>query len=79
MKCAGCSKEFEEQEMAYATVTGNIERNFLLNNAFGFYMDLKPWESVLCKDCGLAVHDFIANQLPRTLIQEHQKIVGKAK
>jgi hypothetical protein len=79
MKCLGCSKEFEEQEKAYATVTGSIEKNLLLNNALGFYMDLQPWHSVLCKDCGLAVHDFIANQLQRTHVQEPQKPVGKNK
>jgi len=79
MKCAGCSKEFEEQEKAYATVAGNIERNLLLNNALGFYMDLKPWESVLCKDCGLAVHDFISNQLQLRNLQKVEKVVPKTK
>ena len=79
MKCAGCSKEFEEQEKAYATVTGNIERNLLVNNALGFYMDLKPWQSVLCKDCGLAVHDFISNQLQLKILQEAGKPVRKTK
>ena len=77
MKCTGCSKEFEEQEKAYATVTGNIERNLLLKNALGFYMDLKPWESVLCKDCGMAVHNFIANQLKLKQLQEYRKPLRK--
>jgi hypothetical protein len=79
MKCTGCSKELGEQEKAYATVTGNIEKNQLLNNALGFYMDLKPWESVLCKDCGLAVHDFIANQLQLMHMQEPRKPGRKTK
>lgn len=79
MKCTGCSKEFGEREKAYATVTGNIEKNLLLNNALGFYMDIKPWESVLCKDCGLAVHDFIANQLQLIHAQEPQKPLRKTK
>jgi hypothetical protein len=77
MKCTGCSKEFEEQEKAYATVAGNIERNLLLDNALGFYMDLKPWESVLCKDCGSAVHDFIANQLKLRNLQKVEKFAPK--
>jgi hypothetical protein len=79
MKCAGCSKELGEQEKAYATVTGNIEKNQLLNNAVGFYMDLKPWGAVLCKDCGLAVHDFISNQLQLRNLQESEKPVRKTK
>jgi hypothetical protein len=73
MKCSGCSKELGEQEKAYATVTGSIERNLLLKNALGFYMDLKPWHSVLCKDCGMAVHDFINNQLQNNQLQVEQE------
>jgi hypothetical protein len=79
MRCTGCSKEFEEQEKAYATVAGNIERNLLLNNALGFYMDLKPWQSVLCEDCGLAVHDFINNYLQLRNLQKVEKFVRKTK
>lgn len=75
MKCTGCSKEFEEQEKAYATVAGNIERNLLLDNALGFYMDLKPWESVLCKDCGLVVHNFIRNQLRLKNLQKGERFM----
>jgi hypothetical protein len=40
-------------------------------------MDLQPWHSVLCNDCGIAVHDFIANQ--RQLMQETQKPFGENK
>ena len=79
MKCTGCSKEFKEQEKAYATVAGNIEKNQLLNNALGFYMDLKPWESVLCRDCGRAVHDFISNQLQLKNLRETGRPVRKTK
>jgi len=34
---------------------------------------------VLCKDCGLAVHDFIANQLQLRNFQESEKPVRKTK
>ena len=79
MKCSGCFREIEEGEKAYATVTGSIEKNLLLNNALGFYMDLQPWHSVLCKDCGMAVHDFIDNQLQMRNLQESEKPVRKTK
>ena len=79
MKCSGCFREIEEGGKAYATVTGNIEKNLLLNNALGFYMDLQPWHSVLCNDCGMAVHDFIANQRQLMHVQETQKPFGENK
>lgn len=65
MRCTGCFKELKEDDKAYATVVGGIERNPILNNDLGFYMDdLEPWLSVLCRDCGMAIHDdFITDTL----------------
>ncbi len=65
MRCTGCFKEFEEDEKAYATVVGSIERYPYGNNNLGFYMDdIEPWLSILCEDCGMALHnDFIADTL----------------
>lgn len=62
MRCTGCFKEFKEEEKAYATVVASIERNPILNDDLGFYMDdIEPWLSVLCEDCGMALHnDFTA-------------------
>jgi hypothetical protein len=42
-------------------------------------MDLKPWQSVLCEDCGLAVHDFINNYLQLRNLQKVEKFVRKTK
>jgi len=62
MRCTGCFKEFEEEEKAYATIVGSIEQ---FDGDLGFYMDdIEPWLSVLCEDCGMALHnDFIADTL----------------
>jgi len=79
MKCSGCSREFEEGGEAYATVTGSIEKNLLLKNALGFYMDIKPWHSVLCKDCGMAVHDFINSQLQNNQLQLEKHLENRPK
>jgi len=65
MKCTGCFKKFEEGETAYATVSGSIEQDpFDKEREMGFYAsDVEPWVTVLCEDCGMAVHDFIAKKL----------------
>jgi hypothetical protein len=65
MRCTGCFKEFEEEEIAYATATGSIEQSELdEEEEFGFYAsEIEPWITVLCEDCGLVVHDFIAKKL----------------
>ncbi len=58
MRCTGCFKEFKEDDKAYATVVGSIDRNPILHDALGFHMD------DLCRDCGMALHnDFIAGML----------------
>jgi len=46
-------------------VIGSIERNpFGKESKFGFYpSDIELWITVLCKECGIAVHHFIASQL----------------
>jgi len=64
MKCIGCFKEFEEKEKAYATATGSIGQELYNEEDLGFYAsEIEPWIAVLCEECGLAVHDFIASQL----------------
>jgi hypothetical protein len=64
MQCTVCFKEFEESDKAYATAIGSIEQNlFSKKGEHGFYAsEVEPWITVLCKDCGRAVHDFIAKQ-----------------
>jgi hypothetical protein len=75
MRCTGCFKQFKEEEKAYATVVGSIERNPILNNDLGFYMDdIEPWLSVLCEDCGMALHnDFIAGTLQARYFSKTKK------
>lgn len=64
MKCIGCFKEFEEKEKAYATAAGKIGQELYNEEDLGFYTsEIEPWIAVLCEECGLAVHDFIAHQL----------------
>lgn len=64
MRCTGCFKELKEGDKAYATGGGSMESNPILNNEIGFYAnDLEPFITVLCENCGMAVHDFIAQQL----------------
>ncbi len=65
MICTGCFREFREEEKAYATVFGSIELNpFLNDESLGFYMsDTEPWLSILCQECGLSVHNYIAEKL----------------
>jgi hypothetical protein len=65
MRCTGCFKEFEEGETAYATVVGSIEQFDGNYDDQGFYPDeTESWITVLCEDCGMAVHnDFIAGHL----------------
>jgi hypothetical protein len=81
MRCTGCFKEFEEGGKAYATVVGSIERNPILNNDLGFYMDdLEPWLSVLCRDCGMALHnDFIADTLQARYFSKTKKQLRRRK
>jgi hypothetical protein len=65
MRCMGCFKEFEEGEKAYATVVGSIEQFDGDYDDLGFYSEeTESWITVLCEDCGMAVHDdFIAGKL----------------
>jgi len=71
MKCIGCFKEFKGNESAYATVVWGVEKDFLTDDNLDFYIDdIEPWLSVLCKDCGMAVHDFIAYQLQLKHLQK---------
>jgi hypothetical protein len=65
MRCTGCFKEFEEGEKAYATVVGSIEQFEGDYDNQGFYPEeTESWITVLCEDCGIAVHDdFIASKL----------------
>lgn len=65
MRCTGCFKEFEEGDIAYATVVGSIEKFDGDYDDQGFYPDeTESWITVLCEDCGMAVHDdFIAGNL----------------
>lgn len=64
MHCTGCFKEIEVSNKAYATAIGSIEQNlFSEKGEYGFYAsESEPWITVLCKDCGSAVHDFINKQ-----------------
>jgi len=64
MQCTVCFKEFAESDKAYATAIGSIEQNpFSKEGTYGFYAsEVEPWITVLCEDCGRAVHDFIAKQ-----------------
>jgi hypothetical protein len=78
MKCIGCFKEFKGNESAYATVVWGVEKDFLTDDNLDFYIDdMEPWLSVLCKDCGMAVHDFIAYQLQLKHLQKPKKISPK--
>jgi len=81
MRCTGCFKEFKEGDKAYATVVGEIESNPILNNDLGFYMDdLEPWLAVLCKDCGMELHnDFIADTLQARYFRKSKKFLRKTK
>jgi len=64
MKCTGCFKELREDKKAYATVVGNIEPFEGNYNGLGFYPDeTESWITVLCENCGMRVHNFIAEQL----------------
>ncbi len=65
MQCTGCFKEIEVSNKAYATAIGSIEQNlFSEEKEYGFYAsESEPWITVLCENCGRAVHDFIAEQL----------------
>lgn len=65
MHCTGCFKEIEVSNTAYATAIGTVEQNpFTEKGEYGFYAsESEPWITVLCKDCGSAVHDFINEQL----------------
>lgn len=64
MHCTGCFKQIEESDKAYATAIGSIEQNpFSKEGEYGFYTsENEPWITVLCEDCGKAVHDFIEKQ-----------------
>lgn len=65
MHCTGCFKEIKANNKAYATAFGSIEQNIFGNEEdCGFYAsESEPWITVLCEDCGKAVHDFITKQL----------------
>ncbi|MBI5026741.1 MAG: hypothetical protein HZC12_08485 [Nitrospirae bacterium] len=65
MHCTGCFKQIAESDKAYATAIGSIEQNpFSKEGEYGFYAsEVEPWITVLCKDCGSRVHDFITKQL----------------
>jgi hypothetical protein len=64
MECTGCFKEFEEGEKAYATVVGSIEQFNGNYDDLGFYADeTESWITVLCEDCGMAVHDDVYSWL----------------
>jgi hypothetical protein len=64
MKCIGCFKEFKGDEAAYATVVWGVEKDLLMDDDRNFYADdIEAGLSLLCKDCGMAVHDFIAYKL----------------
>ena len=65
MDCAGCFKELEKSKTAFATAFGSIEQDlFSEEKEYGFYAsEDEPWITVLCKDCGSAVHDFILKKL----------------
>ncbi len=72
MRCTGCFKEFKVGEKAYATVSGCIAGDPMLDGDEGFYMnDIEPWLSVLCEKCGMALHnDFIAGKLQARDLKE---------
>lgn len=65
MECTGCFKELEKSKAAFATAIGSIEQDlFSEEKEYGFYASGdEPWITVLCKDCGSAVHDFILKKL----------------
>jgi len=65
MRCTGCFKEFREGDKAYATVVGSIEQfNGNYNDLVFYPEETESWITVLCKDCGMALHnDFIADTL----------------
>ncbi|MEW6110292.1 MAG: hypothetical protein AB1632_14165 [Nitrospirota bacterium] len=65
MECTGCFREIKRSNKAFATAIGSIEQNlFSEKEEYGFYAsESEPWTTVLCKDCGSAVHDFITEQL----------------
>ncbi|MEW6417538.1 MAG: hypothetical protein AB1480_05375 [Nitrospirota bacterium] len=80
MRCTGCFTEFEEGEIAYATVVGSIEKFDGDYDDQGFYPDeTESWITVLCEECSVAVHDdFIAGYLQakyfsKTKKQTHRK------
>jgi len=64
MRFTGCFKEFKEGEIAYATVAGIIEQFDGDYEDIGFYQEeTESWITVLCEDCGMIVHNFIAKKL----------------
>jgi hypothetical protein len=65
MECTGCFKELEKSKTAFATAIGSIEQDlFSEEKEYGFYAsEDEPWITVLCKDCGRTVHDFILKKL----------------
>jgi hypothetical protein len=65
MHCTGCFKEIEVSNKTYAIAIGSIEQiPFSKKGEYGFYAsEVEPWITILCEDCGMAVHDFIVNQL----------------
>ena len=81
MRCTGCFKEFEEGDKAYATVVGSIESDPLLNDDQGFYPDeTESWITVLCEDCGMALHnDFIADTLQARYFKKSKRGIIKRK
>jgi hypothetical protein len=81
MRCTGCFKEFEEREKAYATVVGSIEQFDGEYDELGFYPDeTESWITVLCEDCGMAMHDdFIAGQLQAKHFKKSKKALQKTK
>ncbi|MEW6002519.1 MAG: hypothetical protein AB1638_07745 [Nitrospirota bacterium] len=81
MRCTGCFKEFEEGEKAYATVVGSIEQFEGDYDDQGFYPDeTESWITVLCEDCGMAVHDdFIAGQLQAKYLKKSKNASQKNK
>jgi len=67
MECMGCFKEIEASNKAYAIAIGSIEQDlFSEEKEYGFYAsEDEPWITVLCKDCGSAVHDFILKNMKK--------------
>jgi hypothetical protein len=77
MRCTRCFKEFEEEEIAYATATGSIEQSEL-DEELGFYAsEIESWITVLCEDCGMAIHNFIANELQAKHLSPTPKRIQK--